>query len=62
MGEDKLTPAQRIRLEAFAQAGARHSMRALPLAEHFAEAAAIEEWLRAADAYWAVKGGGRECC
>lgn len=49
MGEDKLTPAQRLRLESFAQAGARHQMRPLPLEDHFDEARKIERFLAEAD-------------
>ena len=47
--EDKLTRAERIRLEAFAQAGMRHTMRGpVPLQEQLDEAEIIERWLYSA--------------
>ena len=48
MPEDKLTRAERIRLEAFAQAGMRYTMRGCPLEQQFREAEAIEKWLKLA--------------
>lgn len=48
MQQDKLTRAERIRLEAFAQATGRHQMRPLDLDEHMIEAEKIETWLRQA--------------
>lgn len=48
MGEDKLTRAERIRLESFAQVGMRHQIRPIPLTDHFIEAERVEKWLREA--------------
>jgi hypothetical protein len=48
MPEDKLTRAERIRLEAFAQVGARNMARPLTLAMHLQEAEKVEAWLYAA--------------
>ena len=44
---DQLTRAERIRLEAFAQAGMRYTMRGCPLEQQFKEAEQIEKWLKA---------------
>lgn len=54
MIEDKLSQAQRIRLESFAQAGARNQMRPIPIQQQFEEAVLIEQWLWAADDYRAT--------
>lgn len=51
MVEDKLTHAERIRLEAFAQAGMRHQMKPILLSQQFYEAEQIEQWLHAANLY-----------
>lgn len=51
MSEDKLSRAQRVRLEAFAQAGQRYAMRGCPIEQHLKEAVMIEEFLWAADKY-----------
>jgi hypothetical protein len=56
MNEDKLTHAQRLRLEAFAQAGARNQMRPIPIQQQFEEAVMIEQWLWAADDYRQMAG------
>ena len=49
MHNDQLTRKERVRLEAFAQAGARHQMRPLPLTDHMKEAREIETFLYNAD-------------
>ena len=48
MIQDKLTRAERLRLEAFNQVNLRNQMRPLPLKDQFAEAEAVEQWLKKA--------------
>lgn len=42
---DQLTRKERVRLEAFAQVAARHTMNPLPLEDHIVEARKVEEFL-----------------
>lgn len=44
MGEDKLTHAERVRLEAFAQAGGRYP-RGISLEQQFKDALEIEQFI-----------------
>ena len=48
MIEDKLTRAERLRLEAFAQVNLRNQMRPIALDKHMREAELVEAWLKAA--------------
>lgn len=48
MNPDKLTRAERIRLEAFAQISRRHGYRPIAMEAHKAEAEELERWLYAA--------------
>jgi len=48
LSNDQLTRRERVRLEAFAQAGMRYQMRGVSLEQQFKEAETIEKWLLAA--------------
>ncbi|CAB4167876.1 hypothetical protein UFOVP860_60 [uncultured Caudovirales phage] len=56
MNPDRLTRAERIRLEAFALIGARHRLKPIPMDQHLSEAAALELWLYAAREPMPAKG------
>lgn len=56
MNQDKLTRAERIRLEAFAQVGQRNAMRPIAMEAHMAEAELLERWLYAAREPMPAKG------
>lgn len=48
MIDDKLTRAERLRLETFNQVNLRYPLQPTPLDEHLREAEQVEAWLKAA--------------